>query len=403
MNTSAGILIFTEHPPAGKSLATVLDKLGFGRVFIAGQPHEAVKTLAGGGIGLAVLDHSPGSPQTATLIRALRDVERFRDTPLLILAEPGEKGLAAFAQKDARAIFIPKPLAAKPFAAAVQQLLSGQVAAQPRPAAAPSPTAHPKPSASPQPAPTLRAAPAPAASAACPSVTIQDLARLLKARKAVDAVALTESMLKSLGPRADLYLVLALARLMSGDQAKCLGALESIITTCNGECAPLNAPTAPAEMTVPPGVVRGVWSGLAMPDRRQKAFEHFAPSHGNRSSFRLFVPDWSIGFAGREGRLQVVDLSFGGCCFEALRPAVERGAELTVELYRGKEKILDNVTITILRVEADVVGCKFNDLSRQQENQLNLKLREEQTKGATLSTEFDVANKKEKKVIKLSL
>ena len=81
MDTSAGILIFTEHPPSGKSLAAVLGKLGFGRVFVAGQPHEAVKTLAGGGIGLAVIDHAPGSAQTATLIRALRDVERFREVP----------------------------------------------------------------------------------------------------------------------------------------------------------------------------------------------------------------------------------------------------------------------------------------------------------------------------------
>ncbi len=404
MDTSTGILIFTEHPHSGKALSAVLGKLGFSRVFVVGQPHEAIKVLAGGGIGLVTVDHAPGSSQTVSLIRALRDVGRFKGIPLLLLAEPGEKGLAAFAQKDAAAVFVSKPLAAKPFAAGLQQLLGGETPRPPAPAARPAPQAQPQQPQQPKPAvqaaPRPQPAPSPAPSA--PGVvSIQDLARLLKARKTVEAAALAENMLKTQGARPDLYLVLALARLMAGDQARCLAAIECVIERCGAECPqPVRAP-AP-DMT-PPGVVRGIWSSLSMPERRQKAFEHFSPSHDNRSSFRLFAPDWSIGIAGREGRLQVVDLSFGGCCFEAPRPAVERGTEMIMDLYQGKDIILSGVTATILRVESEVVGCKFGELNRHQESLLNQKLREEQTKGATLSTEFDVAGKKEKKVIKLSL
>lgn len=412
MDTSTGILIFTEHPASGKALQGVLAKLGFSRVAVAAQPHEAIKALASGGMGLVVIDHAPGSSLTASLIRALRDVERFKHILLLLLAEPGEKALAAFAQKDANALFVAKPLAAKPFADGLRQILEGSrqparpaQAAQPAQSAAPRP-AQPQtqPAAAPAPRPSPVAAPGPVASPAAGqasglSVTIQDLAKLLKARKTVEVAALAESMLKTQCTRADLHLALALARLLSGDQARCQAALDALIANCQGDAPP---PRMEAEAT-PTGELRGVWSALSLQDRRQKAFEHFAPTHDKRAALRLFVPDWTLGAQGLAGRLQIVDLSFGGCCAEAPRPALERGAELVVDLYRGKDKVVEGVKASILRVEADVVGCRFHDMSRQQENQLNQLLREEQTKGAVLSTEFEGAGKKEKKVIKLSL
>ncbi|EPR37581.1 type IV pilus assembly PilZ [Desulfovibrio sp. X2] len=395
MDTTTGILVFTEHPQSGSILAAVLRKLGFSRIFVSASPTEAVKTLATGGTGLVVVDHAPGSSQSVWLIKALRDAERFRALPLLILAEPGEKGLTAFAAKDPHCVFVAKPLAAKAFAAGVVELLSGrpgeQRTAAPRQAAA-APAGMPG---------SAKGGPAGSPTGSIDGLDpahagVADIARLIQEERPADAAALAEAMLEKDGPRPEICLGLALARQILGDAAAAMAAVHMVTP------ADADAPAPAAEKPESDRKLHGVWSTLPPAERRQKAFEHFTPTHDKRSAFRLFVPDWGLGIAGQAARLQVVDLSFGGICFEAPRPPLERGATLTADVYQGQEKVLGGVSLTVLRVESEVVGCKFGELDRRQETLLNQKLREEQTKGAPATSDTDRTGKGEKKVIKLS-
>jgi CheY-like chemotaxis protein len=384
MDTAGTILVFSENPGTGKALMAVLAKLGLTDVAVATSPHEAAKVLFGGKMRLAVIDHVPGSSQTVALIKALREQERTRLLPLLILAEPGEKALAAFAAKDERTTCVAKPLAAQAFTAALKNLL-----AQAKAPGAPAKDAAPGASPSDQ--------------------ALRDLALLLRDRKGAEAVILAESLITAHGTRTDLLMALALARHLLGETDNYVATLSRIIGTepDTPEPARQDQPAAAAAPASGRGNaassksgLRGVWASLPPPERRQKARQLYSPSHAKRNALRIFTPFWSAGAPGGEGRLQLVDLSFGGLCMEAPRPAVARGAEFVIDLYVKDELALPGVKIRVVRVEDETVGCTFRELDRQTESLLNQRLHEEQKKGVAATGEPGVPSTK--KVIKLS-
>lgn len=383
MDTAGTILVFSENPGTGKALMAVLAKLGFSRVASAASPQEAAKVLLGGKLPLAVIDHVAGSSQTVALIKTLREQERTRLLPLLILAEPGDNALAAFAAKDQRTECVTKPLAAQAFAAALKSLLT-QAKAPVAPAKDAAPGALPSDQA------------------------LRDLALLLRDRKGAEAVILAESLITTRGPRPDLLMALALARHLLGETDNYVATLSRIIGTSPDAAGP-NRLDRPAAATPAPGRsnatssksgLRGVWASLPPPERRQKARQLYSPSHAKRSALRVFTPFWSAGAPGDEGSLQLVDLSFGGLCMEAPRPAVARGAEFVIDLYAKDELALPGVKVRVVRVEDETIGCTFRELDRQTESLLNQRLHEEQKKGVAATGEPGAPNAK--KVIKLS-
>lgn len=379
MDTSLRTLVFSENPRTGKALTTVLAKLGFSRVMAATSPQEAIKALSSGNTELAVIDHVPGSSQTVALIKVLREQERSRKIGLLILAEPGEKALAAFAAKDERTVCVAKPLAAQPFAAALKGLLT----------------------------------PADGTAASGKDfspgdLALRDLALLLRDHKGAEAVILAESLITAHGPRSDLLMALALARHLLGETGKYAATLSRIIGPESAKPGPAGQ-SRPAQATPATGQddavsprtgLKGAWAGLPAPERRQKARQHYSPSHAKRNALRIFTPFWSAGMPGHEGRLQLVDLSFGGLCMEAPRPAMTRGAEFVIDLYAKDELALPGVKVRVVRVEDETVGCTFRELDRQTESLLNQRLHEEQKKGVAATGEPGAPNAK--KVIKLS-
>ena len=379
MDTSLTILVFSENPRTGKALMTVLAKLGFSRAVAATSPQEVIKALASGNMRLMVIDHAPGSSQTGALIKVLREQERTRLLPLLILTEPGEKALAAFAARDERIACVAKPLAAQSFAAALKGLLApaNETAASTRDFTLGDPA-------------------------------LRDLALLLRDHKGAEAAILAESLITAHGPRPVLLMALALARHLLGETGKYAATLSRIIgpesATPGPARQPRPAPETPAtgqdEALSPRTGLKGAWAGLPPPERRQKARQHYSPSHAKRNALRIFTPFWSVGMPGREGRLQLVDLSFGGLCMEAPRPAVARGAEFVIDLYVKDEPALPGVKVRVVRVENETVGCTFRELDRQTESLLNQRLHEEQKKGVAATGEPGAPNAK--KVIKLS-
>ncbi|WP_029898576.1 PilZ domain-containing protein [Desulfohalovibrio reitneri] len=381
LDSSLSVLVFTENRKTADWIASVLGKLGLNKVTNASTAKEAASAVSQGKGGLVVAEHTGEGKAVHSLIKTLRDSAKHRATPILLIAGTEEKALAGFAAKDPKADFLAKPLSAKAFA----QKLAGLVQKKPQPGPA-----------------GKNPAPEPA------SASSREALALLRAGKVNEAKGHFTKLLKEHGPFADLSLGLALAHALAGEKEQVNSVLDSLIETrpdLPQKDAATTKKTDPAEPAedLPEGEVNGIWRQHKPKERRQKAYEHFQPSHDKREVFRLFAPDWSAGFSDKKGTLQMVDISFGGCAFEAPRPALERGQKLGVDIYRDQEKVLESIPATVMRVEPEVVGVRFDELERRQEAFLNEKLREEQKKGAATSQEFQSNAKDSSKVIKLSL
>ncbi len=399
------ILIVAPDKQAGLPIAKSLKTLGYDNLSFAPDLNSAIAKLRSSPVALIVADQPEGSVAAFKLFQGLRKAAPYRNLPFAGLVGGDAAKLARAAAKDPHAVFLTKPFPQDALRKALSGLLNGSAAALP---------------------PQTPAFAAPSEAESSPAIVSQDSATRhphtlegglasLEECDGKQAKTIFEAMLKSQGPSCLAYMGLANAFLLLGQRGGYRSALDRAGDLARTP-APAQAVAVPAASAAPTekagpsapddvpaaGKIHGIWHSLSPKERRQKAYDSFAPSHEKRSSLRLFVPDWQVRLADKKIELQAVDLSATGLCFEALRPPLEKGASLNVELVNRGEVVLTGLMLAVMRVENNIIGCRFASLTRQQEKDLTHLLAEEQRKGANVTDEFDKTGKKEKKVIKLS-
>lgn len=119
------ILIVEDNPTNGLILRHLMTKAGSSEIVVCDDPAKALRDCETQHFDLLMVDHMLPGMTGLQFVRVVRDLEQYRDTPIVMVTADTSRALREEALEAGVNTFLTKPIEALGFTQMMSQLIAG--------------------------------------------------------------------------------------------------------------------------------------------------------------------------------------------------------------------------------------------------------------------------------------